>query len=56
MLELVENAEAEALKGKAKKRRTTKATTPEIEEEEEEGIKEDISESESDCIIVAGSR
>jgi len=44
------------LKGKSKKRRTTKAIIPEIEEEEEEDIDEDISESESDCIIVASSR
>jgi hypothetical protein len=56
ILEVVEKAEAEASKGKAKKRRTTKAITPEIEEEEEESIKEDISESESDCIIIASSR
>jgi hypothetical protein len=56
ILELVEKAEAEASKGKSKKRRTTKAIIPEIEEEEEEGIEEDISESESDCIIVASSR
>jgi hypothetical protein len=56
MLELVEKAEAEALKGKAKKRQTIKAITPEIEEEEEEDIEEDISESESDCIVVASSR
>jgi hypothetical protein len=56
ILELVEKAEAEASKGKTKKRRTTKATTPEIEEEEEEDIEEDISESESDCIVVASSR
>jgi hypothetical protein len=56
ILELVEKAEAEASKGKAKKRRTTKATTPEIEEEEEEDIEEDISESESDCIVVVSCR
>jgi hypothetical protein len=56
MLELVEKAEAEASKGKAKKRQTIKATTPEIEEEEEEDIEEDISESESDSIVVASSR
>jgi hypothetical protein len=56
ILELVEKAEAEASKGKAKKRQTIKATTSEIEEEEEEDIEEDISESESDCIIVASSR
>jgi hypothetical protein len=42
ILKLVEKSEAEASKGKAKKRRTTKATTPKIEEEEEESIKEDI--------------
>jgi hypothetical protein len=56
MLEVVEKAEAEASKEKLKKRRTTKAIIPEIEEEEEEGIEEDISKSESDCIIVASSR
>jgi hypothetical protein len=56
ILELVEEAEVEASKGKTKKRRTTKVITPEIEEEEEEGIEEDISESKSDCIIVASSR
>jgi hypothetical protein len=55
ILELVEKAEAEASKGKSKKRRTTKAIIPEIEEDEEEGMEEDISESESDCIIVASS-
>jgi hypothetical protein len=56
MLELVEEAEAEALKGKSKKRRITKAIIPKIEEEEEEDIEEDTSESESDCIVVASSR
>jgi hypothetical protein len=33
-----------------------KAITPETKEEEEEDIKEDISESESDCNIVASSK
>jgi hypothetical protein len=56
MLEVVEKAEAEALKRKAKKRRTARATTPEIGDEEEEDIKENTSESESNCIIVASSR
>jgi hypothetical protein len=56
ILELVEEAEVEASKGKSKKRGTTRAITPEIEDEEEEDIEEDISESESDCIIVASSR
>jgi hypothetical protein len=56
ILELVEEAEAEASKGKSKKRRTTRAPTPEIGGEEEEGVDEDIYESESDCIIVASSR
>jgi hypothetical protein len=56
ILEVVEEAEKEVSKRKTKKRRTIKAITPEIEEEEEEHIKEDISESESDCIIVASSR
>jgi hypothetical protein len=56
ILELIEEAEVEASKGKTKKRLTTKVITPEIEEEEEEGIEEDVSESKSDCIIVASSR
>ena len=56
ILELVEEAEVEASKGKLKKRRTTRDTTPEIEDEGEEGIEESIYESESDCIIVASSR
>jgi len=56
ILELVEEAEAEASKGKSKKGRTAKATTLEIEDKQEEGIEENISESESDCIIVASRR
>ena len=56
ILELVEEVEAEASKGKSRKRRITKAIIPEIEEEEEEDIKEDILESRSDYIIVASSR
>jgi hypothetical protein len=56
ILELIEEAEVEASKGKSKKRRITKAITPRIEDEEEEGIEENISESESDCIIVASRR
>jgi hypothetical protein len=56
ILELIEEAEAEASKRKSKKRRTTSSTTPEIRDEEEEGIDESIYESESDCIIVASSR
>jgi hypothetical protein len=56
ILEVVKEAEAEALKGKSKRRRTTRATTPVIKDEEEEGTKESIYESESDCIIVASSR
>jgi hypothetical protein len=56
ILELVEEVEAEASKRISKKRRITRATTPEFEEEREQGIDEDIYESESDCIIVASSR
>ena len=56
ILELVEEAEVEASKGKSKRRRTVRATTPIIEDEEEESIEESIYESESDCIIVASSR
>ena len=56
ILELVEEAEAETSKRKLKKKRTMRATTPEIESKQEEDIKEDVSESGSDCIIVASSR
>jgi hypothetical protein len=56
ILELVEEAEVEASKGKSKKRRITRAMTPEIEDEEEEDIENSMYESESDCIIVASSR
>jgi hypothetical protein len=56
ILELVEKAEAEASKGKAKKRRTIRATTPANKDEEDEDIENSIYESESDCIIVASTR
>ena len=56
ILRLVEEVEAEASKGKAKKRRTRRAITSEIKDEEEEDIEENISESKSDYIIVASSR
>jgi hypothetical protein len=56
ILELVEKAEVEALKGKAKKRRTIRAITPTNEDEEDEDIKNSIYESESDYIIVASTR
>jgi hypothetical protein len=56
ILELIEEAEAEASKGRLRKRRITRAITPEIEDEEEEDIEESIYQSESDCIIVASSR
>jgi hypothetical protein len=56
LISVPKKAEVEALKRKAKKRRTIKASTPEIKEEEEESIDKDISESKSDCIIVASSR
>jgi hypothetical protein len=42
ILELVEEAEVEASKGKLKKRRTTRAITPEIGDKEEKDIKESI--------------
>jgi hypothetical protein len=56
ILELVEEAEAEVLKRKSKKRRTTKAITLKIEDEEEEDIENSVCKSESNCIIVASSR
>jgi hypothetical protein len=55
ILELVEEAEAEASNSKTKKRRMMKTMTPGIEDEEKEGTEENISENESDCIIVACS-
>jgi hypothetical protein len=56
ILKVVEKAEVEVLKGKLRKRQTTKVITPEIEEEEEEGIEESIYESESDCIVVVSRK
>ena len=56
ILKLVEEAEAETSKRKLKKKRMTRATTPEIESKQEEDIKEDMSESGSNCIIVVSSR
>jgi hypothetical protein len=56
ILEVVEKVEAEVSKRKTKKRRIAKAATPETEEEEEEGIESNMSESESDCIVVASSK
>jgi hypothetical protein len=56
ILELVEKAEVEVSKGKAKKRRIIRATTPENEDEEDEDIEHSIYKSESDCIIVANTR
>jgi hypothetical protein len=49
-------AEAEASKGKPRKKRITGATTPNIGDEEEEDIEENMFESRSDCIIVASSK
>jgi hypothetical protein len=56
ILELIEEAKAEASKGKSIERRITRTMTSEIEDEEEESIENGIYESESDCIIVASSR
>jgi hypothetical protein len=56
ILDLVEKAEAEASKGKSKRRRITEATNPELEDEEDRGSEEDVYESEGDYIIVASSR
>lgn len=56
ILELVEKAEAEASKGKVKKRRITRATSLEDKDEEEEDIENSIYKSESDCMILASSR
>ena len=56
ILKLVEKAEAEASKGKAKKRRNTRATTPKKTDKEGEDIENSIYKSESDCIIVASTR
>jgi hypothetical protein len=56
ILELVEEAEVDASKKKAKKTRIMKVTTSEIDDEEEEDIGENVLKSESDCIIVASGR
>jgi hypothetical protein len=56
ILELIEKAEVEVSKGKVKKRRITRATTPKDEDEEEEDIENNIYKSESDRIIVASTR
>ena len=56
ILKVVEKAEVEALKRKAKKRRTIKAITPEVEEEQEEDNGENTSESKSDCIVIVSRR
>jgi hypothetical protein len=56
ILELIEKAEVEVSKGKVKKRRITRATTPKDKDEEEEDIENNIYKSESDRIIVASTR
>jgi hypothetical protein len=56
VLELIKEVEVEVLKGKSKKRRITKAIIPKIEEKEKEDIKDDISKSKSNYIIIASSR
>jgi hypothetical protein len=56
ILELIEKAEVEVSKGKVKKRRITRATTPKDEDEEEEDIENNIYKSESNRIIVASTR
>jgi hypothetical protein len=56
ILKVVEKAEAEAAKKKAKNKRTVESRTPEIEPEVEEVTKDTYSDSDDDCIIVAARR
>ena len=55
-LEVVEKAEVEVSKRKAKKRQIMKAMTLEIKEEQKQDNEENTLESESDCIIVVSRR
>jgi hypothetical protein len=56
ILEVVEKAEAEAAKKKAKKKRTVGSRTSEIESEVDEAPENSSSNSDDDCIIVAARR
>jgi hypothetical protein len=56
VLELIKEAEAKASKRKSKKKQTTKAIISKTKKEKEEDIEDNISESESNYIIVASSR
>jgi hypothetical protein len=56
ILEVVEKAEAEAAKKKAKNKRTVESRTLEIEPEVEEVTEDTYSDSDDDCIIVAARR
>jgi hypothetical protein len=56
ILETVEKAEVEAVKKKAKKKRTVGSRNPEIESEVDEALEDSSSDFDDDCIIVAARR
>jgi hypothetical protein len=56
ILEVVEKAEVEAAKKKAKKKRTVGSRTPEIKSEVDEALEDSPSDFDDDCIIVAARR
>jgi hypothetical protein len=53
---VVEKAEVEVAKKKAKKKRTIGSRTPEIESEVDEALEDSPSDFSDDCIIVAARR
>ena len=55
ILKVVKKAKVEILKRKTIKRQILKSITPRIKEEEEEDIKENISKSKSDYVIITSS-
>ncbi|WPH01838.1 Hypothetical protein R9X50_00469200 [Acrodontium crateriforme] len=56
ILDIVTKAKAEVTKRKSKNKRNSRAVSPILEDMEEEDIDNDISLSESDCIIVASRK
>ena len=56
ILEVVEKAEVEVAKKKAKKKRTVGSRTPEIESEVDEALEDSPSDFDDDYIIIAARR
>jgi hypothetical protein len=56
ILKVVEKAEVEAAKKKAKKKRTVGSRTPEIKSEVDEALEDSPSNFDDDCINVAARR